>query len=370
MSCRFHRTEFDLLPDRAFRPRAGRRGPMTLEGGKGSSAPAPDPRLVDAQIKSMGVQDNAIQSVLQQSAELMPLQKQQLQFGLDSAKTAYDQAQADREWSLGRRNALSGIQDKLVSEANDFNTGDRATQLVAQSGADVNSAFANAKAASDRDLARRGIMPGSGAQLSMSGAQDIAKASAMAAGAAGARTQARSEGYALEDRATNALAGYPASASAATGAGAQYAASGLGLANQGAAGINSGATSAAQIAGQMGTNATSMFGAQANYAANTQQSSDLGGIGSILGGAASLYKSGIFSSDRRLKRDVVRVGEDPRGFGVYHFTYVDDVGMPGRFRGVMADEVEPLYPDAVLRDLHGFALVDYGRLGLRMETLQ
>lgn len=49
---RWHTTGFDFYPERAFRPRPG--GGMTLEGGKRSSAPAPDPRLVDAQIRSMG----------------------------------------------------------------------------------------------------------------------------------------------------------------------------------------------------------------------------------------------------------------------------------------------------------------------------
>ncbi len=41
---RWHTTEFDFLPERAFSPRPG--GSMTLEGGKCSSTPAPDPRLV------------------------------------------------------------------------------------------------------------------------------------------------------------------------------------------------------------------------------------------------------------------------------------------------------------------------------------
>lgn len=59
-------------------------------GSKSSNVPAPDPRLVEAQIKSMGIQDDVIQKIMQQSDEVQPLQKEQLQFGLDSARTAYD----------------------------------------------------------------------------------------------------------------------------------------------------------------------------------------------------------------------------------------------------------------------------------------
>ena len=48
---RFHTNDLDLLPLGAFRRRGGLLGaPATLEGGKGgSSAPAPDPRLVEAE---------------------------------------------------------------------------------------------------------------------------------------------------------------------------------------------------------------------------------------------------------------------------------------------------------------------------------
>ena len=92
-------------------------------GGKGgSSAPPPDPRLIAAQIKSMGIQDTAIQAMMENSASMAPLQKQQMQFGLDSAKTAYGQAQEDRTWALGRREDASGLQDTMVKEAQDYNS--------------------------------------------------------------------------------------------------------------------------------------------------------------------------------------------------------------------------------------------------------
>ena len=50
---------FDMAPEGAFEPRPG--GSMRLHGGKGgSSAPPPDPRLVEAQIKSMAYQDKFV----------------------------------------------------------------------------------------------------------------------------------------------------------------------------------------------------------------------------------------------------------------------------------------------------------------------
>ena len=112
--------DFDMLPIGAFEPRPG--GGMRLHGGKGGGAPPPDPQLVAAQIKSMGIQDSAIQRVMQQSDEIQPLQKEQLQFGLDTARTAYDQSQQDRSWMLDRRGSLTTMQDTLAQDARSFNT--------------------------------------------------------------------------------------------------------------------------------------------------------------------------------------------------------------------------------------------------------
>ncbi len=138
-------------------------GIRLYHGGKGgSSAPPPDPRLVEGQLKSMGIQDDMIKQIMANSAEMAPLQKAQMQFGLDSAKTAYGQSQDDRSWSIGRRGALQGLQDTQIAEAKNFNTAERANELAAQAGADVNQGFASAREQSGRAMARMGINPNSG----------------------------------------------------------------------------------------------------------------------------------------------------------------------------------------------------------------
>lgn len=118
---RFHTHEWDFLPPNAFRPRGGRTMSMTLEGDKGSDAPPPDPRLVEAQLKSMGIQDSAIQEIMANTRELMPIQKEQMRFGLDTSRTAWDQSQADRGYSLERRGELTTLQDRMIGDANSFN---------------------------------------------------------------------------------------------------------------------------------------------------------------------------------------------------------------------------------------------------------
>lgn len=338
-------------------------------GSKSSSAPAPDPQLVEAQIRSMGIQDDAIKRIMQQSEELLPLQKEQLQFGLDSARTAYDQSQQDRTWMLDRRGSLTTMQDTLVQDARSFNTEDKANELAGKAMADVNQGFANAEGQQARSLARMGVNPSSGKALSMGNQTAIAKAAALAAAGTGARTQARQEGYALTDRATNALAGYPAMSMQATGAGAGYGASGTAIANQGLAGMNSGYGAAGTMAGQMGSNATGMFGAQANYKNGADNAAaNANPMGALLGAGATLGAAQIKYSDPRLKQNIELVGRDERtGLNLYEFAYKDEPGQ--RWRGVMADEVLQVMPSAVHTNAEGFMSVDYGALGIEMTKI-
>lgn len=66
------------------------------------------------------------------------------------------------------------------------------------------------------------------------------------------------------------------------------------------------------------------------------------------------------ASDRRLKRDIRRVGALPSGLSLYEyrFHWSDEL-----VTGVMADEAAKIFPDAVIRDPSGYLLVDYARIG-------
>jgi hypothetical protein len=84
-------------------------------------------------------------------------------------------------------------------------------------------------------------------------------------------------------------------------------------------------------------------------------------FGSIIGAGLGAWAK----SDIRLKDNIEKVGVDPNtGLNLYHFNYKDDPDT--RWLGVMADEVEKDYPDAVVRDHRGYRMVNYGALGIRM----
>ena len=355
-----------MLPLGAFEPKPG--GGMRLYGGKGSSAPPPDPRLVEAQIRSMGIQDEMIGRIVASTEAMQPLQREQMQFGLDANRTAFEQSQADRQYALERRGQLTGLQNQMIGEARDFNAENRGAELAAQAGADVEQAFANQRQASGRAMARMGINPNSGRSSAMDAEMSMAQATAKAGIQGGARQAARAEGRALTDRASNALAGYPAMGMSATGSGAGFGAAGINITNQGLAGMNSGLTAAGTMAGQMGQNATSMYGAMGSYKNGADNAAaNASPMGALLGAGAQLGAAYI-KSDPRLKQDIELAGRDERtGLSLYEFAYKD---MPHeRWRGVMADEVLQVMPSAVHTNEDGFMSVDYGALGIEMTKI-
>ncbi|WP_312531283.1 hypothetical protein [Comamonas sp.] len=265
---RWHKTEWDMLPEHAFRPRPGG---MTFEGG--TSTPAPDPRLVEAQVRNLGVQDDMIQQIIQNTNDMAPVQKEQTQFALDTARQSWEQSQADREYAIGRRDQLTGLQNTMIQDAKTFNTEAKREELAGQAAADVSQAYTSAQRTQAAEMARMGVNPADGKYGSMSNALSATTALASASAKNGARTAARQEGQMLTDRASNALAGYPAMGMQTTAATAGYGGMGQSVANTGLAGLNSGYGQAAGMAGNAGNSAANMWGQQSNAYQQSQASS-------------------------------------------------------------------------------------------------
>jgi hypothetical protein len=79
------------------------------------------------------------------------------------------------------------------------------------------------------------------------------------------------------------------------------------------------------------------------------------GLGSFIGQAASA----IAASDRRLKKNISKIGEYSNGLGIYKFHYINE---SGPFIGVMADEVARIQPDALGPVIDGYMTVDYSKI--------
>ena len=81
-------------------------------------------------------------------------------------------------------------------------------------------------------------------------------------------------------------------------------------------------------------------------------------LGNLAGGA--------MASDKTLKENIIKVGQSPSGFNIYEFNYL---WSPKRFRGVIAQEVQKIKPQAVLSNIFGHLLVDYSKLDVNMEQV-
>jgi len=118
---------------------------------------------------------------------------------------------------------------------------------------------------------------------------------------------------------------------------------------QGYSGVQVAATPYLQAAQAQDAAAMQRYGIQANQAASS--------AGGLYGLAGSLGSAAIMASDRRLKSNIVRVGTHPLGIGIYEYDIFGE-----RQRGVMADEVEQVKPEAVLTHESGYKMVNYGAL--------
>lgn len=123
-------------------------------------------------------------------------------------------------------------------------------------------------------------------------------------------------------------------------------------------GAYSGPTAGVSPADVVGAYGLYQQGLNNNYNAQVSNvNSQNQGIGQL--GSAAL--SALILSDRRMKKDIRKLGQRADGIGLYAFRYkAENDNAPLRF-GVMADEVERVRPEAVTV-INGIRHVDYAQL--------
>ncbi len=117
-----------------------------------------------------------------------------------------------------------------------------------------------------------------------------------------------------------------------------------------------GATPFQLFSGQTGTGTTRMNGTTTEKAKPSLFNSALAAANV----AAKVATAA--SSERRVKKDVEKVGTLPNGLNVYDFRYVWDADDAPLRRGVMVDEVEKIQPEALGPMAAGIQTVDYSKL--------
>lgn len=366
------------LPVNAFRPRNGRKGGMTLEGGGKGRAPAPDPRMGEAALRQIALNEREYHDYRQQDKPwIRSITDQAL--GITRGNAERSQALADYQLDSMRRNdarywnTAVPFENQLLEDVNRFDSQAYKDQQVAQALADTQAQFSNAQAQQQRGLARMGVNPNSGRAQALANQTSIAQAAAMASAANKTRQAADQIGMSTKMQmyggmrglaglgATNAQLGLGAMGTANQSAGAMGAAAGgyLGANNAALGAMNSGMS--AGIQGLGAYNALQQNAVKINNDANP--------FATILGAGTQLGVAAIARSDRRLKADIAHVGVDEAtGLNLYEFKYKNGSGK--RFIGVMADEVEKLYPEAVFETPDGYKAVNYAALGIELKGVE
>ena len=302
------------------------------------------------------------------------------------------------------------LQDKLLQQATDYNTDANREQIASSAIGDVSQAFANQRESQERQMRSYGMDPTSGAYQSTTHASGVQEAAAKAAAATQARSaalqlgwnqslsalglgaqlpndQVSASGMALNagnsaiSAGSNALSGYSIPVSTA---GTSLGMGQIPIQNTSALGgsINSGTAGAGGLYNNVGGLGVQSYQQQisawnAEKQANATSSAGIGSAIGMIGGAALSGGTGGFAgsavgklfsgSDVRLKENITVVGHTASGLAIYEFEYKPQFkdkpyAGHGRFRGVMAHEVERVIPSAVFTTPDGYKAVDYSQV--------
>ncbi len=229
---------------------------------------------------------------------------------------------ASVQQKFGGNNARAGGGDKLGGDGRGEGRGDRASAGTA-----------------DRTPGNRGDAgnrPSAGAKDSKAGTKGASAKNAAAKGAGGG-------GGAKRDSAMNVQSGRAASAQAARGR--ESLGGGASRVSAGGAGMGGGA----------GFSGGGRGGGGGGFS----------GGGGGRGGGGGGGGGGGRRSDINAKHDITLLGRLDNGLGFYRYSYN---GSDKAYVGVMAQEVQAIMPEAVVRGGDGYLRVFYDRLGLTFET--
>jgi hypothetical protein len=310
----------------------------------GKSQPAPD----YGPMQQLGREQ--LDFAKMQYAEMKPLAQ-----GIANQQIAAQQQQMQqaKEYYDYNVNTFRPLEQGLVRDAESFNTEAYRSQMAQRAAADVQQAFQGAQGQSNREMARRGINPNSGAAISNMNANALRLASASAGAQTSARSQAEQMGYARRLEVTGLGRGLAGAANAAYGGATSAGSAGLNTSMAPGNQYQQGMAGAGQTYGNILNNQTSQF----NTGLNAE--------GEVMGALIGAGTTAAFRSDRRLKENIELVGRDERTMlPLYEFEYINGSGR--RFLGVMADDVEQKFPDMVFDMPDGYKAVNYAGLGIEM----
>lgn len=338
-------------------------GAKSYFAAKSQKAPPPDPNIGVAALQQMNIGQQQLdfskrQYEDQQKAieEMMPVTKKLMQGQIDMTDLQMRQAiDAEKHYNEN----FKPIEQRLAADAAKAGTQAEQDMAAGAAGADVQREIDMQRDASGRAMASMGVNPNSGRFQGMDRSQQIMGAASKVGAMNMAAAQEKQRGDQMRLAASQVgrgIAGASLQASGMSGGTAQGA---VGLGNtgfnmRGQAGqqFMSGLGSAANTFGGAANTYLGLHGAQMSAAKFNSENSMFSNLMQV-GGVAAGFMGGKMS-DRRMKKNIRRIGTTKSGIPWYSFDYI--WGEPSQ--GVMADEV----PARARTKINGVWHVDYSKV--------
>lgn len=338
----------------------------------GKSAPAPDYTPManaskEAALVARDLGQQQIDFAKMQYADILPYVRGIANQQMQAQQQQMRQAQDYYNYMQG---TYRPIEKGLAREAAAAGSEAEQAAAAARASADVERAFGAQRGALSRELTRAGVDPSSGRMAGGLRSLAAQQALAQASGMTGARNQQKQIGYARRLDVAGLGRGLPGASTAAyggaTGAGTAAGGSLMAPANQFASIYGQGAGTIMQGQGQQIQGLGGILNAQGQAYSASLSAPDP--FAQIVGTGIGAWAGGGFKSDIRVKENIERVGTHFRTqLPIYEFNYIH---IPDkRYRGVMAQDVEKVFPDAVETMHDGIKTVNYAMLGIEMEEV-
>lgn len=347
----------------------------------GSSAPAPDPNIgvSQKQLSDLATdQWNTFKTDIYPKL-LVQMDKESTRadevWKMDKSIAEYNMEQSKKATERYEAGAIPAMK-ALKADADLYNTAGYQEQMAGQAVGDIAAAEEVARQTQVNRDRSYGIDPTSGRSGLGFNANNVTAALAKATAATQTREAAKQLGLQKQANVYNMYAGLPAQANMQTNTAMNAGTQGMdstGKALSGITAVSSALNSSTQTAmggwnqvGQLGVN---KYQADlAKYNADSAASSGIGAMFGTLGAAAIKNPAGvatIFGSDINIKENVYQIGTLTNGFPLYAFEYKPeyrDTWGHGIQIGVMAQDIEPVLPEAVSMHSSGYKLVDYDKV--------
>lgn len=339
-----------------FEPKKQERKPwedlLMFKKGGGGSAPAPDKNIGKAALLQAETGQQWLSFAKDQFAIGNERQK-----GIDDLTNQVTNAQlksmtdsnarADEQWQRYQE-VFKPVEDRVVNDANTWDSEERQGERAAEAKADVATNAAAAQQQNQRQMASMGVSPTSGRFAGVDRGNDLTTALASAGAQNNARNTVRREGVAMREGVANMGRGATSTAAQQLGLGlnaGNSAAGNLNAANAQWQGNNAimGQGYSGAMTGYAGQGATlnSKYGNQIQgWAAENQASSAnsaglMSGIGSIAGMAMSYFSSEELKTDKKPVEGALAAIEQ---MPVEQWKYKDGVEDGGEHIGPYAED--------------------------------